>query len=85
LQDPRAGAIAKDAFLLTVLKADGTPLVPNTTKQFDCLQTTGNFCPSSAMAVPRNKDSQDTYGLQTNSAVALWVPTGSAHKRRLLS
>ena len=44
MQDPRGGAIAKDAFLVSVLKADGTPLVPNLVTQFNCLQKTGNFC-----------------------------------------
>jgi hypothetical protein len=40
----RAGAIAPDAFLETVHKLDGTPLVPELVTQFSCLQSTGSFC-----------------------------------------
>jgi hypothetical protein len=43
LQDPRNGAIAQDAFLDSVLKPDGTPLDPAITRNFTCLQRTGNF------------------------------------------
>jgi hypothetical protein len=44
LKDPRGGSIAKDAFLETVHKSDGTELVPDLQAQFNCLQQTGNFC-----------------------------------------
>jgi hypothetical protein len=44
LKDPRGGSIAPDAFLEIVRLSDGTALVPNTEKQFLCLQKTGNFC-----------------------------------------
>jgi hypothetical protein len=43
IPDPRAGAIARDAFLDTVQKPDGTPLDPAFTRNFNCLQQTGNF------------------------------------------
>jgi hypothetical protein len=42
--DPRNGAIAKDAFLDSVHKPDGTPLDPRFTNTFNCLQNTGLFC-----------------------------------------
>jgi hypothetical protein len=43
LPDPRAGAIAKDAFLDQVLKPNGAPLDPAITSNFKCLQTKGDF------------------------------------------
>jgi len=43
LPDPRAGAIAKDAFLDQVLKPNGAPLDPAITANFKCLQTKGDF------------------------------------------
>jgi hypothetical protein len=43
IQDPRNGAIAKDAFLDTVKKPNNTPLDPAFTKNFQCLQQTGQF------------------------------------------
>ena len=43
LPDPRAGAIAKDAFLDQVLKPNGAPLDPAITANFNCLQTKGDF------------------------------------------
>ena len=42
--DPTGGAIAPDAFLDTVRRADGSPLDPRITAAFDCLQKTGQFC-----------------------------------------
>ncbi len=46
IEDPRDGAIARDAFLAAVLLDDGTPLPasPEFVEQFDCLQQTGEFC-----------------------------------------
>ena len=44
MKDPRAGSIARDAYLLIVLKGDGSPLVPEIRRQFNCLQLTGDFC-----------------------------------------
>jgi len=41
--DPRAGAIAPDAFLDQVKKPNGTPLDPGFNANFNCLQTKGNF------------------------------------------
>jgi hypothetical protein len=43
IPDPRNGAIAKDAFLDTVRKPNSTPLDPAFTRNFQCLQQTGNF------------------------------------------
>jgi hypothetical protein len=42
--DPTGGAIAPDAFLDTVRRADGTPVDPQITANFECLQKTGQFC-----------------------------------------
>ncbi|HVT17396.1 MAG TPA: hypothetical protein VHQ90_14600 [Thermoanaerobaculia bacterium] len=44
LPDPRNGAIAEDAFLDQVRKADGSPLDPAFTSNFECLQDFGAFC-----------------------------------------
>jgi hypothetical protein len=41
---PNPGGIAKDAFLDTVRRADGSPLDPRITAAFDCLKETGQFC-----------------------------------------
>ncbi|HLQ25077.1 MAG TPA: hypothetical protein VK138_04280 [Acidiferrobacterales bacterium] len=43
IPDPRAGAIAKDAFLDSVHLSNGAPLDPAFTQNFTCLQTTGTF------------------------------------------
>ena len=43
--DPQNGAIAPDAFLDAVRKPNGSFLDPGFQKQFNCLQTTGQFCP----------------------------------------
>ncbi len=43
--DPQNGAIAPDAFLDAVRKPDGTFLDPGFQTQFNCLKTTGAFCP----------------------------------------
>jgi hypothetical protein len=43
IPDPRNGAIAKDAFLDTVRRPNFTPLDPAFTKNFQCLQQTGQF------------------------------------------
>jgi hypothetical protein len=45
MPDPRSGAIAKDAFLVTVKRADGTLISPEVQANFDCLKNTGDFCP----------------------------------------
>src|SRR5215471_12595009 len=50
MQDPRGGSIAKDAFLDFVKRPDGTPVDPEVVTQFNCLQQTGNFCPSKSNA-----------------------------------
>jgi hypothetical protein len=42
--DPTGGGIAKDAFLDTVRRADGSPLDPRITASFECLQKAGQFC-----------------------------------------
>jgi len=42
--DPTDGGIAKDAFLDTVRRVDGSPLDPRIAANFDCLQGTGEFC-----------------------------------------
>ena len=43
LPDPRAGAIAKDAFLDSVRRPNGTPVDPAFTANFNCLQSVGSF------------------------------------------
>jgi hypothetical protein len=43
IPDPRNGAIAQDAFLDTVHTPNSTPLDPAFTRNFQCLQQTGNF------------------------------------------
>jgi hypothetical protein len=53
IMDPRNGAIAKDAFLDQVRYPNFTPLDPAFTRNFNCLQQTGQFpqpngtCPAS--------------------------------------
>jgi hypothetical protein len=42
--DPTRGGIAKDAFLDTVRHPDGSPVDPQITANFECLQKTGQFC-----------------------------------------
>src|SRR5262249_16249279 len=44
IPDPTNGAITPDAFLDSVHRPDGTPLDPEITRQFNCLQSTGQFC-----------------------------------------
>ena len=45
IPDPTQGGIAPDAFVDTVRKQDGSPLDPQITKEFNCLQKNGQFCP----------------------------------------
>jgi hypothetical protein len=33
-------------------KPNGTPLVPLVSEQFNCLQQTGNYCPSLGLQLP---------------------------------
>jgi hypothetical protein len=42
--DPTQGGIAKDAFLDTVRRPDGSPVDARIAANFDCLQKTGQFC-----------------------------------------
>lgn len=42
--DPRAGSITNDAFLAVVLNPDTSPLDPEVTDNFNCLQLTHDFC-----------------------------------------
>ena len=44
IPDPRAGAIAADAFLDTVRQPSGTPLDSRFNQNFACLQLFGGFC-----------------------------------------
>jgi hypothetical protein len=47
IADPTTGAIAKDAFLVSVVfPGTSTPVSPQFQKQFNCLQATGQFCTS---------------------------------------
>lgn len=48
IEDPRNGAIAPDAFLEIVERSDGEPLPAEREIEamFNCLQRTGDFCPS---------------------------------------
>jgi hypothetical protein len=43
IPDPHAGAIAKDAFLDTVRRRNGTPVDPAFNANFNCLQSVGSF------------------------------------------
>jgi hypothetical protein len=43
IPDPRNGAIARDAFLDTVKRPNFTPIDPAFTRNFQCLQQTGQF------------------------------------------
>ena len=45
IPDPTQGGIAPDAFADTVRKQDGSPVDPDVTKEFNCLQKNGQFCP----------------------------------------
>jgi Ricin-type beta-trefoil lectin domain-like len=45
IPDPTHGGIAPDAFVDTVHKQDGSPLDPQITNEFNCLQKNGQFCP----------------------------------------
>jgi hypothetical protein len=44
LADPTNGTITPDAFLITVNFANGKPVSPQFQTQFNCLQSTGQFC-----------------------------------------
>lgn len=44
IPDPTQGGIAPDAFVDTVRKPDGSPVDSQITKEFNCLQKTGQFC-----------------------------------------
>ena len=44
LADPTNGTVTPDAFLVTVNFANGQPVTPAFRTQFNCLQTTGQFC-----------------------------------------
>jgi len=44
IADPTNGAITKDAFLVSVTNANGTPVSPQFQSNFTCLQQTGQFC-----------------------------------------
>lgn len=43
-EDPRDGFIRPDAFIRDVRRADGTSVFPALRKNFNCLQTTGDWC-----------------------------------------
>ena len=45
IPDPTQGGIAPDAFVDTVRRPGGSPLDPQITASFNCLQKTGQFCP----------------------------------------
>ncbi|MBV9180907.1 MAG: hypothetical protein JO356_06310 [Acidobacteria bacterium] len=44
IPDPTQGGIARDAFLDTVRRPNGTPIDPRFTHTFECLRDTGQFC-----------------------------------------
>ena len=44
IPDPTRGAVASDAFVDTVRKPDGSPLDPQISASFNCLQKNGQFC-----------------------------------------
>lgn len=71
IPDPRAGAIAKDAFLDSVHKPNGQPLDPAFTQNFNCLQATGNFAVPGTNVCMVNGDNPNT-----SVANAGLVPTG---------
>jgi hypothetical protein len=43
IEDPRGGAIARDAFLVAPLRQDGTPLEPEFLQNFESLRLTGDW------------------------------------------
>ena len=45
IPDPRSGAIAPDAYLVTIKRPDGSEVSPEIRQNFECLQKTGEFCP----------------------------------------
>jgi hypothetical protein len=45
IQDPRRGAIARDAFLVVPQQQDGTPLEPEFFRNFESLRLTGDWAP----------------------------------------
>ena len=62
IPDPTRGGIAKDAFVDTVRRGDGSPLDPQIAANFNCLQRTGRFC---ALA-------NGTYAVENPASHLLW-------------
>lgn len=52
MQDPTDGTVTADGKLIDATHADGTPVSPDFSKEFACLQSTGNFCSGSPQQVP---------------------------------
>ncbi len=73
---PRAGSIAPDAFLDFVRRPDGTPVDPEVVTQFNCLQQTGDFCPSSSNGPAAMSSSSSS---PTTSSSSTSLTTMSAH------
>ncbi len=68
LPDARQGAITPDAFADVVHKADGSPLDPQITASFNCLQTNGNFCNLAG----------GTYTVENSFSGLVWDGNGAA-------
>lgn len=66
IPDATQGAIAPDAFLDIVHKPDGSPLDPQITANFNCLQQTGDFCPLA----------NGTYVVDNQESGLVWDDTG---------
>ncbi len=67
IPDPTRGGIAKDAFVDTVRRGDGSPLDPQIAANFNCLQQTGKFCTLA----------NGTYAVENPASHLLWDGLGS--------
>jgi len=68
IPDPTRGGIAPDAFVDTVRQSDGTPLDPQVTASFNCLQKNGQFC---GLA-------NGTYMVKNQASSLFWDGSGTA-------
>lgn len=52
MQDPTDGTVTSDGVLVDAKHVDGSSVTPDFVAEFNCLQTTFNYCPGSPQAVP---------------------------------
>jgi hypothetical protein len=62
IPDPTQGGIAPDAFVDTIRRPDGSPLDPQVSASFNCLQKTGQFC----------RLANGTYRVLNQSSILFW-------------